>query len=222
MKYSNEGSFKKTDRETLLNTSDFNLSLLDTTKNTVIILVESFGIPIDTLQKRKIFQAFNSYPGKIAGTKKRPIHNTIYAEREEYIPALNLFNQAHYELIYAYGGPSSLYNRKKLIQELGFTQTIFGDSLNDRSMAAKIDSLLGEDPKNKKFIAWTTTDTKFPIKSLSLYSKKLETTEDLIVQLAKAHTKTKFIIVGDHAPIRCNKEIRNAFYRNYVPYFILN
>jgi hypothetical protein len=93
-------------------------------------------------------------------------------------------------------------------------------------MAQKIESALLD--STKKFIAWTTRDTKFPIQASSLqeldstYFVKLEGTLYLVADLARRFPSVRFIVQGDHEPILSMLAFQEKFYKRFVPYVILN
>ena len=93
-------------------------------------------------------------------------------------------------------------------------------------MVTKMDSLLA-DTTRKRFIAWTTRDTRFPISDdpaecEKLYYERLFGTLRIIADLAKKHTNVRFIVQGDHEPILSPLEFQAKFYRRWVPYVVLN
>ena len=220
---------------------------VDTTRNNVIILVESWGVPLDIQRFEKQLVVFKGI------TNTTGIHNRMYsrtrtAEREDLIKAItrdsitkqkdtlflpNVFNDLGYQTAFLFGGDSLEHYRFKYIKNIGFSEAIYGNGLNDQAMISKIDCILA-DSTQKHFIAWTTTDTKFPMAEFPdiynsninaidyAYTTKLHNTLAQIAELAQKHRKTQFIIQGDHNPILSPTEFQNKFYKRWVPYIILN
>lgn len=224
---------------------------LDTTRNNVIILVESWGVPLDMQRFEKQLSAFNGIKA-VAGIHNRMYSRTRTAEREDLIYAIHwdstgrdttflpkIFNGIGYKNAFLFGGDSLEQWRYKYIKNIGFDEEIYGKSLNDENrlndlqMIVKIDSILA-DSMQKHFIAWTTADTKFPMVGFSniyysdviaidsAYSGKLNTTLEQIAALSRKHPETRFIIQGDHNPILSPIDFQERFYKRWVPFVILN
>lgn len=222
-------------------------NFVDTPRNNVIILVESWGIPLDIERFEMQLEIFKG------STNTTGIHNRMYsrtrtAEREDLIKAITrdsitkqkdtlflpkVFNDLGYQTTFLFGGDSLEHYRFKYIKNIGFGESIYGNGLNDQAMVSKIDSIL-TDSTQKHFIAWTTTDTKFPMEEFadiynsnadsvnSTYTTKLKNTFAQIAGLVHKFPKTRFIIQGDHNPILSPTEFQNKFYKRWVPYIILN
>ena len=220
---------------------------IDTTRNNVVILVESWGVPLDILRFDKQIQIFKVLP-KAVGIHNRMYSRTRTAEREDLIKAITrdsitkqkdtlflpkAFNDLDYQTTFLFGGDSLEQYRYKYIKNLGFNKFIYGNGKNDAIMIAKIDSILSA-PAQKHFIAWTTADTKFPMGDIpdiynsnvdaidSAYSAKLQNTLGGIARLARKYPKTRFIVQGDHNPILSPIDFQNKFYKRWVSYIILN
>ena len=224
---------------------------IDTTRNNVIILVESWGVPLDLLRFENQLSAFNGIKS-VVGIHNRMYSRTRTAEREDLIYAIHrdstgcdttflpkVFNGIGYKTAFLFGGDSLEQWRYKYIKNIGFSEAIYGKSLNDENrlndiqMIVKIDSILA-DTTQKHFIAWTTTDTKFPMADFkniyysdanaidSAYSAKLNSTLEKVAALARKHSKTRFIIQGDHNPILSPIGFQEKFYKRWVPFVIFN
>ena len=225
---------------------------VDTTKNNVIILVESWGIPLSI----QLFEnQLNSF-GNIINTVG--IHNRMYsrtrtAEREDLIQTITRdsitrkqdttflpkeFSNIGYKTTFLFGGDSLEHQRYKYIKNIGFNESIYGqktnsNTLNDIQVINKIDSILA-DTTQKHFIAWTTTDTKFSLAGFSdiynsnaeavdsAYSERLKNTLTQIAFLAQKYPKTRIIVQGDHNPILSPIQFQERFYKRWVPFVILN
>lgn len=220
---------------------------VDTTRSNVIVLVESWGIPRDSLRCSKIFDFFSEIPNQL-GVHARMYSRTRTAERENLTALIvrdsvgrrdstflpQVFLAKGYETSFLYAGDSVEFWRNKYIRKIGFFNTFFEPAFNDELMAEKIDSLLSTEPSQKKFIAWTTRDTKFPLPGFektysanvnavdSAYLERLAGTMRSIAGLAKKHPSVRFVVDGDHEPILSPKDFQKKFYKRWVPYVILN
>lgn len=218
---------------------------VDTARSNVIILVESWGVPLDINRFEKQIKIFD---GTIvaAGSHHRMYSRTKTAEREDLIYKIHrdssghrdttflpqVFTEKNYKTTFLFGGNSLEHQRFKYIHNLGFESVHFKENFSDVEIVNLIDDLLNDSLKN--FIAWTTRDTKFPIaesKSIyyanadvvdSTYSFRLEKTLQSIAGLAQKHPEVRFIIQGDHNPILSPIKFQERFYKRWVPYIILN
>ena len=219
---------------------------IDSTRNNVIILVESWGLPLDIRRFEKQLEFFN---GK---TTAVGIHNRMYsrtrtAEREDLIKAISRDSTGHkdttflpqiyatngYSTTFLFGGDSLEQFRFKYIHNIGFEHAIYGNGHDDSAMISKIDSILTESSP-RHFIAWTTRNTKFPMQDFpniynsnpdaidSAYTKRLTQTLSSIASLARKHPETRFIIQGDHNPILSPIKFQERFYKRWVPFIVLN
>jgi hypothetical protein len=150
---------------------------VDTNRSNVVILVESWGIPIDSNVFAKELAVFDDM------LKNRGIHFRMYsrtrtAEREDLLDSAwrdstrrrdslfmpRRFAGLGYRTSFLFGGDSTIQWRNKYIRNIGFQQAFWTDSATaDAVTAAKIDSILSESDSVKHFVAWTTRDTRFPI-----------------------------------------------------------
>ena len=218
---------------------------IDTTRNNVIILVESWGVPLNMLRFEKQLSTFNSIK-TVVGIHNRMYSRTRTAEREDLIYAIHrdstgrdttflpkVFNGIGYKTAFLFGGDSLEHWRYKYIKNVGFIEAVYGKSLNDVQMIVKVDSILA-DTTQKHFVAWTTADTRFPMAEFpkiyyrdvnsidSAYNTKLSSTLEKVAALARKHPETRFIIQGDHNPILSPIEFQEKFYKRWVPYVVLN
>lgn len=155
---------------------------VDTIRNNVIILVESWGLPLDIQRFEKQVKLFNGH------TTAFGIHNRMYsrtrtAEREDLIYEIHrdstslkcdtlflpkVFANNRYKTSFLFGGDSLEHYRYKYTKNIGFSEVIYGKSSNEQKLLqdceiiTKIDSILADTTK-KHFVAWTTADTKFPM-----------------------------------------------------------
>lgn len=220
---------------------------LDSSRNNVVILVESWGVPLDINRFKKELNIFNGISKVTVGIHNRMYSRTRTAEREDlmlrfqrdslgrkdtiFLP--KVFSGLGDKTTFLFGGDSLEHQRFKYIDKIGFGQAIYGNGLNDSTMASKIDCILA-DTTRKHFIAWTTRDTKFPMENFSdiynsdadtidsAYSHSLEQTLSLIAELTKMYPNTRFIIQGDHNPILSPIKFQERFYKRWVPFIVSN
>ena len=219
---------------------------IDTTRTNIIILVESWGVPIDTSRFIRDVKIFENIPKKI-GMHHRMYSRTRTAEREDLIYKIQrdstrrrdttflpkVFSNAGFKTAFLFGGDSLEHRRFKYIGNIGFNETFYGKDLKDKAIAHKIDCIL-TGTTQKHFIAWTTRDTKFPMLEFSdiynsnpdiidsAYTKRLMQTLETIASLARKHPETRFIVQGDHNPILSPIKFQERFYKRWVPFIILN
>jgi len=158
----------------------------DSSRSNVVILVESWGIPLnqkDFAEELSIFRGANL---KVAGVHSRMYSRTRTAEREDLIHSMahdsvtrrrdttflpKVYSAMGYKTAFLFGGDSLEQFRYKYIRNVGFENVIWGskeERLGDSVMLQKVDSLLSADslnPENlqKQFVAFTTGDTRFPL-----------------------------------------------------------
>lgn len=220
---------------------------VDSSRSNVVVLVESWGIPMDTVKFNDELAVSGGLPRK-QGVHPRTFSRTYTAEREDLLDSTwrdssgrldslfkpKRFAELGYKTSFLFGGDSTIQWRHKYIRKIGFQNAIWMDSVAvDRVMAAKIDSLLNlkcdslENCQNRQFIAWTTRDTRFPVSDdvaevEKLYFERLFGTLRIIADLAKKHPDVRFVVQGDHEPILAPLEFQAKFYRRWVPFVILN
>ena len=246
-KIANEFYDKFTVTDSVTITRDY----IDTTRNNVIILVESWGVPLDIQRFEELLKNFNT--PTVVGIHNRMYSRTKTAEREDLIKAImrdsvtrkrdttflpKELSNIGYKTTFLFGGDSLEHQRYKYIKVIGFNKTIYGKDtnnsiLNDIQVIRKIDSIL-TDTTQKHFIAWTTLDTKFPLAEFSdiynsnadavdsVYTERLINTLAQIANLAQKHPETKFIVQGDHNPILSPMNFQERFYKRWVPFLVLN
>ena len=211
---------------------------VDTTRNNVVVLVESWGIPMDSAMFAKELSVFGNTL-KEYGIHFRMYSRTRTAEREDLLDSTwrdstrrrdslfmpRRFAGLGYQTTFLFGGDSTLHRRHKYIANVGFQQALWGDSASDSLVALKVDSLLND--SSRHYIAWTTRDTQFPIsddpaETERLYFERLFGTLQIVSSLAKKHPDVRFVVQGDHEPILSPLEFQHKFYRRWVPFVVLN
>ena len=219
---------------------------VDTTRNNVVILVESWGIPLDINRFDSQLNIFRKSIPK-AGVHNRMYSRTRTAEREDLMQSFSrdsmgrkdttflpkIFANIGYKTTFLYAGDSLTQWRYKYIKNIGFGEAIYGNNQDDNAIAHKIDNILA-DTTHKHFIAWTTCNTRFPLPGFSsiynsdantidsVYTKLLTQTLETIANLAQKHPETRFIVQGDHNPILSPLKFQERFYKRWVPFVILN
>ena len=223
---------------------------VDTARSNVVVLVESWGIPMDSAMFAREMAVFGNAPQK-RGVHARKFSRTYMAEREDLMDSTwsdstgrrdtlfmpSRFAQLGYLTSFFFGGDSTIQWRYKYIRDIGFQEMFWTDSVTaDNVVAAKIDSLLNApvcDPVtdsacvNRRFIAWTTRDTRFPVsddvaETERLYFERLFGTLQAVADLARKHPEVCFVVQGDHEPILAPLDFQRKFYRRWVPYVVLN
>jgi hypothetical protein len=147
------------------------------------VLVESWGIPLDTNRFAKQLQIFDGI-SKQVGAHHRMYSRTRTAEREDLIYSVTRDSTGRRDTVFLpqvlraqgvktqfiYGGDSLVQMRNKYIRNVGFDEMFYGASggsgaepRTDRESAALLDSLLSVQDSALRFIAWTTLDTRFPL-----------------------------------------------------------
>jgi len=224
---------------------------VDSARSNVVVLVESWGIPMDTVKFNDELAMFGELT-RLQGVHPRKFSRTYTAEREDLLDSSwrdstgrrdslflpKRFAELGYKTFFLFGGDSTIQWRYKYIRNIGFLQAFWTDSVtSDRVISLKIDSLLSTPVcdsvaadsacVNRRFVAWTTRDTRFPIsddaaETEHLYYERLFGTLQMVADLAKKHPDVRFIVQGDHEPILAPIEFQQKFYRRWVPYVVLN
>ncbi len=216
----------------------------------MVILVESWGIPMDTVKFNDELAMFGELT-RLQSVHPRKFSRTYTAEREDLLDSSwrdstgrrdslfmpKRFAELGYRTSFFFGGDSTIQWRYKYTRNIGFEQVLWTDSAtSDGIMASMIDSLLNVPAcdsladstcVNHRFIAWTTRDTRFPMNDDAvvterLYYERLFRTLLIIADLAKKHLDVRFIVQGDHEPILAPLEFQQKFYRRWVPFVVLN
>ena len=164
-------------------------NFIDSSKTNVLVLVESWGVPLDANRFAKQLQIFDGIPNQV-GAHHRMYSRTRTAEREDLIYSVSrdstgrrdsiflpqVFRLQGVKTTFIYGGDSLVQMRNKYIRNVGFEDVFYGasgglgssdgagqGSRTDRESALLLDSLLSVRDTVLRFIAWTTLDTKFPL-----------------------------------------------------------
>ena len=157
---------------------------IDSTKTNVVVLVESWGVPLDEKRFAKQLRIFDGIPMQV-GAHHRMYSRTRTAEREDLIYSVKRDSAGRRDtvfipqklrakgvkMLFIYGGDSLANMRNKYIRNVGFDDVFYGASDSsgivsraDREMAGMLDSLLNVQDSALQFVVWTTLDTKFPLR----------------------------------------------------------
>lgn len=164
---------------------------VDTARSNVLVLVESWGIPMDPARFAEEIAVFKGIPMQV-GVHHRMYSRTRTAEREDWIAFWTRdtsgrrdttflpgeFAKRGYATAFFFGGDSAEQWRYKYIRNIGFQNVVWGvenvaenaPALADSAMAAKVDAFLtgsvfaqNGTAERPVFLSWTTRDTKFPL-----------------------------------------------------------
>lgn len=178
----------------------------DTSKTTVIVMVDGWGVPYNETLLKQDFAIFRDNSTKPA-IHKRLFNTTSYAEKKE-------FQKSFINSTFIYGGDSSSCSKKKKKLSHFFTQIDCCDNCSDMGMTALLDSLISANSWNT--IAWTTRQTSQGDRdSLHIVLRELS-------KIAKKHTNTQFIIQGTHRPILGSPETRRKYLAPWIPSIFVN
>ena len=165
-----------------LDSASVTRGFMDSARTNVVVLVESWGIPLDSARFAGELQIFDVIPMR-SGAHHRMYSRTRTAEREDLIYSASRDSAGHRDTVFLpqvlreqgvktmliYGGDSLEQGRNRYVRQVGFSEAFFGRSdageplWIDRESAALLDSLLSVQDSALRFIAWTTLDTKFPL-----------------------------------------------------------
>lgn len=224
---------------------------VDSSKTNVIVLVESWGVPLDVNRFAEQLRIFDGVMMQV-GAHHRMYSRTRTAEREDLIYSVKrdsvgrrdtvflpqALRKQGVRTLFVYGGDSLTQMRNKYIRNVGFDEVFYGAGNNgvrsDRESAILLDSLLCVRDSALRFVSWTTLDTRFPLQGFddpykidvasvdSAYSVRLTETLQLIANLAKKHPNVRFVVQGDHNPILSPLKFQEKFYKRWVPFVALN
>ncbi len=184
----------------------------DSTRVTVSILVDAWGVPFDEHLLAEDFSIFKDLPHK-EFLHHRLANRTRHAEFAELrIPRDSTSSR---DGIYLFGGDSLEYGRNLYIDSLGYGVRLFCQKCSDSVMLGKLDSLLSLDslfaPEEAKVIALTTHNSRDGDRA------KLHATLRLIAGVARKHPEARFIVQGTHRPILGDPKIRRESFVHWVP-----
>ncbi len=184
----------------------------DSSRVTVSILVDAWGVPFDENLLAEDFAVFKDLPHRVF-LHHRLANRTRHAEFAE-LRILGDSTRPH-DGIYLFGGDSLEYGRNLYIDSLGYGVRLFCQKCPDSVMAVTLDSVLaavaGDTTNPVKNIAWTTQNSRDGDRA------KLHATLRLIADVARRHPEARFIVQGTHRPILGDPKIRRESFAHWVP-----
>ena len=187
----------------------------DSSRVTVAILVDAWGVPFDEHLLAEDFAIFRDLPHR-EFLHHRLANRTRHAEFAE-LRILGDSTRPH-DGVYLFGGDSLEYGRNLYIDSLGYGMRLFCQKCPDSVMATMLDSVLAavevDSASLVKNIAWTTQDSRDGDRA------KLHATLRLIADVARRHPEVRFIVQGTHRPILGDPKIRRESFTHWVPVVI--
>lgn len=189
----------------------------DSSRVTVAILVDAWGVPFDESLLAEDFAIFKDLPHSEL-LHHRLANRTRHAEFAELrIPG---DSTRPHDGVYLFGGDSLEYGRNLYIDSLGYGMRLFCQKCPDSVMAATLDSVLtaaaGDTTSPVKNVAWTTQGSRDGDRA------KLHATLRLVADVARKHPEARFIVQGTHRPILGDPKIRRESFTHGVPAVVLN
>lgn len=189
----------------------------DSSRVTVSILVDAWGVPFDENLLAEDFAIFKDVPHR-EFLHHRLANRTRHAEFAELrIPG---DSTRPHDGVYLFGGDSLEYGRNLYMDSLGYGVRLFCQKCPDSVMAAMLDSVLAavtvDTTSPVKNIAWTTQNSRDGDRT------KLHATLRIIADVARKHPEARFIVQGTHRPILGDPKIRRESFTHWVPAVVIN
>lgn len=178
----------------------------DSTRTTVNILVDAWGVPFEPQLLREDFAVFKNVPHK-EYLHYRLVNRTRHAEFAE-------LRTGDTNSLYLFGGDSLEYGRNLYIDSLGYSGHVFCQKCSDSSMVTSLDSALFFG--TVKTLALTTQGSRDGDR------EKLRITLNLIAEVARKYPKVQFIVQGTHHPTLGAPKIRRESFAHWVPALVIN
>ena len=203
------GKYELLDRRALLP------KFVDSSRVTVSILVDAWGVPFDGKLLAEEFAVFKDFPHK-EFLHQRLANRTRHAEFAELrIPG---DSTRPHDGVYLFGGDSLEYGRNLYMDSLGYGVRLFCQKCPDSVMAATLDSVLAtvavDTTSHVKNVAWTTQNSRDGDRA------KLHAALRLIADVARRHPEARFIVQATHRPILGDPKIRRESFAHWVPVVI--
>ncbi len=200
------GKYEQLDKKSLLS------RFADSSRVTVAILVDAWGVPFDEHLLAEDFSIFKDVPHR-EFLHYRLANRTRHAEFAE-LRILGDSTRPH-DGVYLFGGDSLEYGRNLYIDSLGYGMRLFCQKCPDSVMATMLDSVLAavevDSASLVKNIAWTTRDSRDGDRA------KLHATLRLIADVTRRHPEARFIVQGTHRPNLGDPKIRRESFTHWVP-----
>lgn len=205
------GKYELLDRRKLIG------QFADSSRVTVSILVDAWGVPFNENLLAEDFAIFKDFPHREL-LHHRLANRTRHAEFAELrIPG---DSTRPHDGVYLFGGDSLEYGRNLYMDSLGYGVRLFCQKCPDSVMAVTLDSVLtavaGDSASPVKNVAWTTQGSRDGDRA------KLHATLRLIADVARRHPEARFIVQGTHRPILGDPKIRRESFTHWVPAVVLN
>ena len=189
----------------------------DSSRVTVSILVDAWGVPFSESLLAEDFAIFKDVPHR-EFLHHRLANRTRHAEFAELrIPG---DSTRPHDGIYLFGGDSLEYGRNLYIDSLGYGVRLFCQMSPDSVMSTTLDSVLaavaGDSASPVKNVAWTTQGSRDGDRA------KLHATLRLVADVARKHPEARFIVQGTHRPILGDPKIRRESFAHWVPAVVIN
>ena len=229
-------SYKLLDKKSVLR------RFADSTRTTVAVLVDGWGVPFDTSLLHGDFAVFQDLPHKDY-LHSRLANRTRHAELSE----LRVFwdSTTQRNGIYLFGGDSLEYGRNLYVDSLGYERHVFCQHCGDSVVFALLDSLLsdslvlgsdslaqGVDSLAQGDSLTRTRDSlnqgRVGVLSVTTWDsrdgdrQKLRATLSQVAALARKHPGVRFVLVGSHRPNLGDPKIRRESFAHWVPVTVLN
>lgn len=186
----------------------------DSSRLTVSILVDAWGVPFELQHLREDFSMFEGLPHK-EYLHYRLANRTRHAEFAELRIVAD--SSVPQNGIYLFGGDSLEYGRNLYVGSLGYAERVFCQRCADSLMLGKLDSILSLATDSLPLqIALTTQDSRTGDRA------KLHATLRLIAGVAKKYPKVQFIVQGTHRPTLGDPKIRRESFTHWVPALTIN
>lgn len=185
-------------------------SLMDSTRTNVFILVDSWGVPLDSARRVRM-----------DGIRLQRLSRSSFAENTSLPELVRKAHQWNMPAFFLYGGSDSLYGRGEYIRAMNFDSARFyKKDESDSLMLVCLDSLISM--PGVRFVAWTARDLQNHLGIENDYFNTLDTELQMLVNFASRHPDVRFIVQGNHEPVLGSRDVRDLFYRRCVPFVVLN
>ena len=180
--------------------------LKDTSRTTISIMVDGWGVPYDEKMLEQDFSLFKQQNVKYA-MHRRSLGYTSHAENVEYHIGFagGTFLTQGDSLICAQRADSAYWK---------FEQSLCCENCGDSKMISVIDSLLSDSAQMR--IGWTARSTREGDR------EKLHEILKGLSDVASRHPDVQFIIQGTHRPILGTPETRRKYLAPWVPAVFIN
>ena len=180
--------------------------LVDSSKKTVMVLVDGWGVPYDEKKLEDDFEILQG-PKVSFAIHRRLLGHTTHAENVEYKAGFS-------EGVLIASGDSIACKKAESDQTDHFNKTICCEKCNDKQAIALLDSLIADSSWNK--VGWSVYSTREGNR------EKLRTLLRTFANVAKKYPETQFIIQGTHRPILGTPETRRMYLAPWAPAVFIN